>query len=46
MVFAHGSQRYLVTGRQAVPPAEPVDLMAGRITSLADRLRIRFRHTR
>jgi hypothetical protein len=44
MVFAHGMQRRLVTHREDVPPPEPVDLTAGRITTLADRLRFRFRH--
>src|SRR3954452_101181 len=42
MVFAHGRQRWLVTQREDIPPAEPVDLMAGRITSLAARLRLRL----
>jgi hypothetical protein len=42
-VFAHGRRRDLVTRRQAVPPAEPADLMAGRITTLVDRLRLRRR---
>jgi hypothetical protein len=44
MVFAHGRQRHLVTRQEDIPPAESVDLMAGRITSLADRLRLRLRH--
>jgi hypothetical protein len=43
MVFAHGRQRDLVTRQRADPPAERPDLVAGRITTLVDRLRLRRR---
>jgi hypothetical protein len=34
-VFAHGRQRYLVAkGEDAIPQAEPADLVVGRITTL------------
>jgi hypothetical protein len=32
-VFAHGRRR-LVTQQEDIPPAEPADLMAGRVTTL------------
>jgi hypothetical protein len=38
-VFAHRGQRRLVTRSNTTPPAEQVDVMAGRITTLVDRLR-------
>jgi hypothetical protein len=40
MVFAHGRRRRPVTKREDTAPAEPVDLMAGHITTLAGRLRL------
>jgi hypothetical protein len=43
MVFAHGRQRDLVTGTGDVPPVERSELLAGRITTLVDRLRLRRR---
>jgi hypothetical protein len=43
-VFAHGTQRRLVTkGEDAIPQAESADLLQGRITTLADRLRLQHR---
>ena len=42
-VFAHGRRR-VFSKREDIPPAEPVDLMTGRITTLADRIRIHLRH--
>jgi hypothetical protein len=42
-VFAYGGRRHLVIRRETMPPAEPADLMAGRVTTLVDRLRLRYR---
>jgi len=44
MVFAHRDDRSLRTGPETIPPAEPPELLAGRLFSLVDRLRLR-RHT-
>jgi hypothetical protein len=41
MVFAHRNERRLRTGPEAVPQAEPPELLTGRLFSLVDRLRLR-----
>ena len=41
MVFAHRNERRLGTGPEAFPQAEPPELLAGRLFSLVDRLRLR-----
>ena len=41
MVFAHRNERRLRTGPEAIPQAEPPELLTGRLFSLVDRLRLR-----
>ena len=43
-VFAHRSQRLLQSRPEAIPRAELAELLAGRLFSLVDRLRLR-RHS-
>jgi hypothetical protein len=38
MVFAHRNERRLQTGPEAIPKAEPPELLTGRLFSLVDRL--------